>query len=158
MDVGAITPALWGFEARERLMEFYERVSGARLHANYFRVGGVHQDMPENLAEDIGNYFEKEFPRVVNDIELLLTENRIFKQRNVDIGVITAEEGNSVGVHRSDAAGLGCAVGPSQGATLRGVWAHGLRRTGRQERRLLRPATSAGWRRCARARESSSNA
>ena len=92
MDVGAMTPALWGFEARECLMGFYERVSGARLHANYFRVSGVHQDMPESLKEDIRNYFEKEFAGVVDDIESLLTENRIFKQRNVDIGVITAEE------------------------------------------------------------------
>ena len=92
MDVGAMTPALWGFEARERLMEFYERVSGARLHANYFRVGGVHQDIPDDLTEDIRNYFENEFAGVVDDIESLLTENRIFKQRNVDIGVITAEE------------------------------------------------------------------
>ena len=92
MDVGAITPALWGFEERERLMEFYERVSGARLHANYFRVGGVHQDMPAGLAEDISSYIDNELSKVIDDIEALLTENRIFKQRNVDIGVVTAEQ------------------------------------------------------------------
>ena len=91
MDVGAMTPTLWGFEEREKLMEFYERVSGARMHANYFRVGGVHQDLPKGLAEDIREFMEQ-FPKVVDDIEGLLTENRIFKQRNVDIGVVTAEQ------------------------------------------------------------------
>ncbi|MSP20489.1 MAG: NADH-quinone oxidoreductase subunit D [Alphaproteobacteria bacterium] len=91
MDVGAITPTLWGFEEREKLMEFYERVSGARMHANYFRVGGVHQDMPDGLAEDI-MAFTATFPRALDDIEALLTENRIFKQRNVDIGIISAKD------------------------------------------------------------------
>jgi NADH-quinone oxidoreductase subunit D len=91
MDVGAMTPVLWGFEEREKLFEFYERVSGARMHAAYFRVGGVHQDMPAGLVEDISDWVEK-FPAVIDDIEHLLTENRIFKQRNVDIGVVTAEQ------------------------------------------------------------------
>ncbi|MEM8986865.1 MAG: NADH-quinone oxidoreductase subunit D [Pseudomonadota bacterium] len=91
MDVGALTPPLWGFEEREKLMVFYERVSGSRMHAAYFRVGGVHQDMPPGLAEDIMTFCE-DFPRVIDDIEGLLTENRIFKQRNVDIGVVTLEE------------------------------------------------------------------
>ena len=91
MDVGAMTPVLWGFEEREKLFEFYERVSGARMHAAYFRVGGVHQDMPAGLVEDISDWAEK-FPAVIDDIESLLTENRIFKQRNVDIGVVTAEQ------------------------------------------------------------------
>ncbi len=91
MDVGAMTPVLWGFEERERLMEFYERVSGARMHAAYFRVGGVHQDMPKGLDEDIYAFCES-YPSVIDDIEGLLTENRIFKQRNVDIGVVTQEE------------------------------------------------------------------
>ncbi len=91
MDVGAITPALWGFEEREKLMEFYERVSGARMHANYFRIGGVHQDMPDGLAEDIGKFIDA-FPKVIDEIEGLLTENRIFKQRNVDIGIINAKD------------------------------------------------------------------
>ena len=91
MDVGAMTPVLWGFEEREKLFEFYERVSGARMHAAYFRVGGVHQDLPAGLVEDISDWVEK-FPAVIDDIESLLTENRIFKQRNVDIGVVTAEQ------------------------------------------------------------------
>jgi len=91
MDVGAMTPTLWAFEEREKLMEFYERVSGSRMHAAYFRVGGVHQDLPAGLLEDIGQFCET-FPKVVDNIEGLLTENRIFKQRNVDVGVVTAED------------------------------------------------------------------
>jgi NADH-quinone oxidoreductase subunit D len=91
LDVGAITPLLWAFEEREKLMEFYERVSGARLHANYFRPGGVHQDLPAGLAEDIAAWVEQ-FPARVDDLEHLLTENRIFKQRTVDIGVVSTEQ------------------------------------------------------------------
>src|SRR6185437_12662101 len=91
LDVGAITPLLWGFEEREKLMEFYERVSGARLHSNYIRPGGVHQDMPAGLAEDI-YAFAEQFPQRIDDIEILLTENRIFKQRTVDIGVVSAAQ------------------------------------------------------------------
>ncbi|HLY57723.1 MAG TPA: NADH-quinone oxidoreductase subunit D [Stellaceae bacterium] len=90
-DIGAITPILWGFEDRERLMEFCERVCGARFHANYFRPGGVHQDLPAGLAEDIVA-FCKAFPPRIDNLERLLTENRIFKQRSVDIGVITAAD------------------------------------------------------------------
>jgi NADH-quinone oxidoreductase subunit D len=88
LDVGAITPALWGFEEREKGMEFYERVSGARLHANYFRPGGVHLDMPAGLAGDMMAWCEA-LPKFLADLESLLTENRIFKQRTVDIGVVT---------------------------------------------------------------------
>ncbi len=91
LDVGAITPALWGFEEREKCMEFYERVCGARLHANYFRAGGVHQDMPEGLAEDMMDWCEK-FPKFLADLETLLTENRIFRQRTVDIGTVSRED------------------------------------------------------------------
>ena len=91
LDVGAITPLLWAFEEREKLMEFYERVSGARLHANYFRPGGGHQDLPAGLAEDIAAWVEQ-FPARVDDLEHLLTENRIFKQRTVDIGVVSVEQ------------------------------------------------------------------
>ena len=91
MDVGALTPPLWGFEEREKLMIFYERVCGARMHAAYFRPGGVHQDMPAGLAEDIYQFCE-EFPQVIDDIEGLLTDNRIFKQRNVDIGVVSLDD------------------------------------------------------------------
>ena len=91
LDVGALTPSLWGFEERETLMTFYERVSGSRLHANYFRPGGVHQDMPRGLEEDIGKFCNS-FPKIIDDIETLLTDNRIFKQRNVDIGVVSKED------------------------------------------------------------------
>ena len=91
LDVGALTPSLWGFEEREILMTFYERVSGSRLHANYFRPGGVHKDLPRGLSEDILE-FCKNFPKVVDDLETLLTDNRIFKQRNVNIGVVTKQE------------------------------------------------------------------
>ena len=91
LDIGALTPPLWGWEEREKLMIFYERASGARLHANYFRVGGVHQDLPDKLIEDIVAFCGP-FLKVVDDIEGLLTDNRIFKQRNVDIGVVTLED------------------------------------------------------------------
>ncbi len=87
MDVGALTPPLWGFEEREKLMGFYERASGARMHANYFRVGGVHRDLPPKLLDDIWAFCDP-FLKVCDDIEGLLTENRIFKQRNVDIAVV----------------------------------------------------------------------
>jgi len=91
IDLGAVTPSLWGFEEREILMEFYERASGARMHANYFRPGGVHQDLPQSLAEDIEAWAEK-FPKFLADVEELLTQNRIFKQRTVDIGIVTREQ------------------------------------------------------------------
>jgi len=91
LDVGALTPPLWGFEEREKLMVFYERASGARMHANYFRVGGVHQDLPQALLDDIGAFCEP-FLKSCDDMEGLLTENRIFKQRNVDIGVVSLDE------------------------------------------------------------------
>jgi NADH-quinone oxidoreductase subunit D len=91
LDVGALTPSLWGFEEREIGMEFYERVCGARLHANYFRPGGVHQDMPAGLAEDMHAYAGSVLD-FINDMEVLLTENRIFKQRTVDIGVVSRKE------------------------------------------------------------------
>ncbi|NNE79372.1 MAG: NADH-quinone oxidoreductase subunit D [Silicimonas sp.] len=91
MDVGALTPPLWGFEEREKLMVFYERACGARLHAAYFRPGGVHQDLPPELIDDIEEW-AKEFPAVLDDIDGLLTENRIFKQRNVDICVVSEQE------------------------------------------------------------------
>ncbi len=91
IDVGAMTPLLWAFEEREILMEYYERVSGARLHAAYFRPGGVHQDLPAGLLEDIDGFISR-FPKVIDDIEGLLTNNRIFKQRTVDIGVISPRD------------------------------------------------------------------
>ena len=91
MDVGALTPTLWGFEEREKLMGFYERVSGSRLHANYFRPGGVHKDLPRGLVEDITK-FCADFPKIIDDLENLLTDNRIFKQRNVDIGIVSKQD------------------------------------------------------------------
>jgi len=90
MDVGALTPNIWAFEEREKLMIFYERACGARLHANYFRPGGVHQDLPQKLIEDIEAWTHG-FPQVLDDMANLLTENRIFKQRNVDIGIVTEQ-------------------------------------------------------------------
>ncbi|MEM1191756.1 MAG: NADH-quinone oxidoreductase subunit D, partial [Pseudomonadota bacterium] len=91
MDVGALTPPLWGFEEREKLMVFYERASGSRMHAAYFRVGGVHQDLPEDLIDDMDAWCDQ-FVATLDMIEELITENRIFKQRNVDIGVVTEDE------------------------------------------------------------------
>jgi NADH-quinone oxidoreductase subunit D len=91
MDVGALTPPLWGFEEREKLMVFYERASGSRMHAAYFRVGGVHQDLPQRLIDDIEAFCDP-FITVCDDLETLLTGNRIFKQRNVDIGVVSLED------------------------------------------------------------------
>jgi NADH-quinone oxidoreductase subunit D len=91
MDVGALTPPLWGFEEREKLMVFYERASGARLHANYNRPGGVHQDLTPALIADIAAWC-RAFPAALDDIDNLITPNRIFKQRNVDIGVVSKEQ------------------------------------------------------------------
>ena len=91
MDVGALTPPLWGFEEREKLMMFYERASGSRMHAAYFRVGGVHQDLPQSLINDIYDWCDP-FLKVVDDLDTLLTGNRIFKQRNVDIAIVKIED------------------------------------------------------------------
>ncbi|MEO1608647.1 MAG: NADH-quinone oxidoreductase subunit D [Pseudomonadota bacterium] len=91
LDVGALTPPLWGFEEREKLMGFYERASGSRMHAKYFRIGGVHQELPDELIEDIAKFCETH-GEILDDIEGLLTHNRIFKQRNVDIGVVSLED------------------------------------------------------------------
>jgi NADH:ubiquinone oxidoreductase subunit D len=91
LDIGAITPALWAFEEREKGMEFYDRVCGARLHANYIRPGGVAWDLPAGLVDDMWAWTES-FPQVLDDLDNLLTGNRIFKQRTVDIGVITKEQ------------------------------------------------------------------
>jgi NADH-quinone oxidoreductase subunit D len=92
LDIGAITPALWGFEEREKGMEFYDRVCGARLHANYFRPGGVRWDMPLRLADDMAAWTENSIVKVIDDLATLLTENRIFKQRTVDIGTVTKKQ------------------------------------------------------------------
>jgi NADH-quinone oxidoreductase subunit D len=91
MDVGAMTPNLWLFEVREDLMQIYEAVSGARMHANYFRAGGVHQDIPPKVLNQIGEFLDK-FPIIFEDAISLVADNRIFKQRNVDIGVVSKED------------------------------------------------------------------
>jgi NADH-quinone oxidoreductase subunit D len=91
LDVGAVTPTLWGFEEREKLLEFYEAASGARMHANYVRPGGVVKDLPLGLTDRIAGWAET-FPKFVDDLQELLTANRIWKQRTVDIGVMTAEQ------------------------------------------------------------------
>ncbi|MFG1398531.1 NADH-quinone oxidoreductase subunit D [Roseixanthobacter pseudopolyaromaticivorans] len=96
MDVGALTPPLWGFEQREKLMMFYERASGSRMHAAYFRPGGVHQDLPTKLVEDIGAFCDPCL-QTLADLDALVTGNRIFKQRTVDIGVVTLEEAQAWG-------------------------------------------------------------
>jgi NADH-quinone oxidoreductase subunit D len=96
LDVGAMTPLLWMFEEREKILEFYERASGARFHAAYFRPGGVHQDIPAGMLEDV-NAFCDGFARIIDDVDNLLSENRIFKQRTVDIGIVTAAEAQAWG-------------------------------------------------------------
>ena len=96
LDVGATTPLLWMFEERERILQFYERVSGSRFHAAYIRPGGVHQDMPAGLAENIDRFCDQ-FAPVIDDVETLVTENRIWKQRTVDVGVVSAEEAQAWG-------------------------------------------------------------
>jgi NADH-quinone oxidoreductase subunit D len=99
LDVGGMTPFLWAFEEREVIMGFYEKASGARLHAAYFRPGGVTQDLPKSLLEEIHN-FATSFPKVIDDIENLVTNNRIFKQRTVDIGIITGKDAIAWGLSR----------------------------------------------------------
>jgi NADH-quinone oxidoreductase subunit D len=108
MDLGALTPPLWGFEQREKLMVFYERASGARLHANYFRPGGVHQDLPPRLIDDI-EAFCAPFLQFCDDLEELLTDNRIFKQRTVGIGVVTLEDAWAWGFSGAMVRGSGAA-------------------------------------------------
>jgi len=108
LDVGALTPFLWGFEEREKLMEFYERVSGARMHASYVRPGGVSQDLPDGLCNDIYDFI-CQFGQRVNEIEELLTGNRIWKQRLVDIGVVTLSDALDFGFSGPMIRGSGCA-------------------------------------------------
>jgi len=117
MDIGAMTPMLWGVEEREHLMAFCERASGARMHMNYFRPGGVAFDLPDGLTDDIYAWSER-FPRMIDDCETLLTENRIFKQRSVDIGVLTAEQAQDWGFVGPCLQGFGNPLGPAQGAAL----------------------------------------
>jgi len=117
LDVGALTPPVWGFEEREKLMGFYERASGSRMHAAYFRVGGVHQDLPEQLINDIEAFCDP-YLKFCDDLEGLLTGNRIFKQRLVDIGVVKLEDAWNWGLLRRDGARVGRGLGSAQGAAL----------------------------------------
>lgn len=107
MDVGALTPMLWAFEEREKLMEFYERVSGARLHSSYIRPGGVKEDMPIGMSEDIFS-FCRQFSSRIDELEELLTNNRIWKQRLVDIGIVSADDAISHGFSGVMLRGSGC--------------------------------------------------
>ncbi len=91
LDVGAMTPLLWMFEEREKMMGFYEKVSGSRMHAAYIRPGGVHQDLPDGLLEEIADFAEN-FSKYIDDLESLLTENRIFKQRMVEVGIVSKQQ------------------------------------------------------------------
>ncbi len=91
LDIGAMTPLLWMFEEREKMMTFYEKVSGSRMHATYIRPGGVHQDLPDGLIEEIAD-FANNFLKYVDDLESLLTENRIFKQRMVEVGIVSKQQ------------------------------------------------------------------
>ena len=146
MDVGALTPPLWGFEEREKLMIFYERACGARLHAAYFRPGGVHQDLPPALCDDIWQWTE-EFPQVLDDLEGLLTENRIFKQRNVDIGIVSLEEAQAWGFLGRHGARFGLAWDLRRRNPMNYIT------NSTSASRLASMATamiaiSAGWRRC----------
>ena len=108
LDVGALTPPLWGFEEREKLMIFYERACGARMHAAYFRPGGVHQDLDQQLLDDIDAFCDP-FLKVMDDIEELLTNNRIFKQRNVDVGIVSVDDVHNWGLTGVMARGSGLA-------------------------------------------------
>jgi NADH-quinone oxidoreductase subunit D len=120
MDVGALTPPLWGFEEREKLMIFYERACGARLHAAYFRPGGVHQDLPPKLMRRHRRSGPRSSPiRDLDDLDGLLTENRIFKQRNVDIGVVSEQEIAGLGLFRRHGARIRPCLGPAPCPALR---------------------------------------
>ena len=138
MDVGALTPPLWGFEEREKLMVFYERACGARMHSAYFRPGGVHQDLPHELVEDIGKWIDP-FLKTVDDIDELLTGNRIFKQRNVDIGVVSLEDAWAWGFSGVMVRGSGAAWDLRRAQPYECYSDIGFRHPDRQERRLLRP-------------------
>ena len=137
LDVGAMTPFFWGFEERERTMEFYERASGSRLHAAYFRPGGVAYDLAPELLSDIGAWNEA-FPKVVDDIENVLTENRIFKQRDGRYRYPERARGLRLGAHRARAARLRGFLGPAPQPALRSLQRARFRGAHRHQRRLLR--------------------
>ena len=182
LDIGAMTVFLFCFREREDLMDCYEAVSGTRMHATYYRPGGVYRDLPETMPKyqasrwrtqkeadrlnqaragsllDFIEAFTRKFPACVDDYETLLTDNRIWKQRTVNIGVVTPERAHAAGLFRADAARLGHRLGPAQEAALRGLRRTGFRHSGGRERRLLRPLPGARSRRCASPTASSSSA
>ncbi len=162
LDIGAMTVFLYCFREREDLMDCYEAVSGTRMHATYYRPGGVYRDLPDAMPKyqhsewrskkdvdrlnerrsggllDFIADFVKRFPACIDEYETLLTDNRIWKQRTVNIGVVTAGARHAAGIFRAHAARLGNRVGPAQEAALRRLPSHGLRHPGGGERRLLR--------------------
>ena len=149
LDCGAMTPLLWMFEERETLMDIYEAVSGARMHANYYRFGGVppgHAARPRRADRGLDGPVR---PEALDDMDELLTENRIFKQRAVDIGVVSAEDALAWGFAGPMLRALGRALGPPEGAALRDVRPGGVRHPGRQARRPSTTATSSACSRCA---------
>ena len=151
LDVGAITPSLWGFEEREKLMEFHEAASGARLHANYFRPGGVAKDLPAGLEARIAAWAET-FPKFVDDLEELLTGNRIWKQRTVDIGVMDAQAALAWGFTGPCLRASGVPWDLRRSQPYDKYAEVDFKSSGRPQRRLLRPLSDAA-RRDARERE-----
>ncbi len=143
MDVGAMTPNLWLFEVREDTMQFYERASGARMHANYFRPGGVRYDLPPKLLADMGDWLDNRL-QLFEDAIALVADNRIFKQRNVDIAVMSQEDSIAWGFSGPDDPRRRASVGPAQVAALRGLRPDGFRGAGGHPQRLLRPLHGPG--------------
>ena len=163
LDCGAMNIFIYCFREREDLFDMYEAASGARMHAAYFRPGGVYRDLPDTMPQyreskirgakatgelnenrqgsllDFIDDFSKRFPEKVDEYETLLTDNRIWKQRTVGIGVVTPERAQEPRLHRADAARLGRPLGPAQAPAVRGLRADGLRRPARRQRRHLRP-------------------
>ncbi len=154
MDVGALTPPLWGFEEREKLMVFYERACGARLHAAYFRPGGVHVDLPPSLLDDIDAWADK-FPKVLDDIDTLLTENRIFKQRNADIGIVTEDDIQNWGYSGVMVRGSGLAWDLRR-ASPTNAMTNSTSRSPSARTAIAMTAISAAWPKCASRPRSSS--
>src|SRR5271167_3848410 len=147
LDVGALTPPLWGFEEREKLMVFYERASGSRMHANYVRTGGVHQDLPPKLIDDIEAFCDP-FLRVCDDLEELLTDNRIFKQRNVDIAVVKLEDAWAWGFSGVMVRGSGAAWTCARPSPTRSI--PSSTSTSRSARTATASTvTASAWKRCA---------
>ena len=148
LDVGALTPPLWGFEEREKLMVFYERASGSRMHAAYIRPGGVHQDLPPELVADIYAFCDP-FLKVCDDIEGLLTDNRIFKQRNVDIGVVKLDGRLGARLLRRHGARLGRRAGICARASLTSATRSSSSTFPSASTATATTATSCAWKRCA---------